>query len=209
MFVGVETGTHLVDTSHFQLSEQNNPDCAALRGIRLKFNPQSSTTMSDTPLRDLLIEELKDIYHAENQLLKALPKMAKAAENDQLQAGFIEHLDQTKIHVERLEKVFSLLDVPAKGKMCHAMKGLIEEGAEAIEENDASPMRDAQLIGAAQRVEHYEMAAYGTVRTFAKDLGEDEIAKILQTTLDEEGDTDKKLTKIASVVNQAALTVEV
>ncbi len=161
--------------------------------------------MKNVPLRDLLIEEIKDIYHAENQLLKALPKMAKAAVDPQLKAGFTEHLEQTKVHVSRLETVFKKLGEPVKGKLCHAMKGLIEEGAEAIEDNDPSPMRDAQLIGAAQRVEHYEIAAYGTVRTFAKDLGESEVAAILQTTLDEEGATDKKLTKIASVVNRAAL----
>ena len=157
------------------------------------------------PLRKLLIEELQDIYNAEHQLLTALPKMAKAAQNEQLEAAFVKHLKQTKVHVSRLRQVFAKLKTPAKGKLCHAMKGLIEEGAEAIEENEASPMRDAQLIGAAQRVEHYEMAAYGTVRTFAKDLGETAVAKILQTTLDEEGQTDKDLTKIATIVNRYAL----
>ena len=161
--------------------------------------------MSSTSLRELLVDEIKDIYHAENQLIKALPKMAKAAVNPELKAGFTEHLAQTKVHVERLEKVFKLLDEPVKGKLCHAMKGLLEEGAEAIEDNDPSAVRDAQLIGAAQRVEHYEIAAYGTVRTFAKDLGETEVARILQETLDEEGATDKKLTKIASIVNREAM----
>lgn len=164
--------------------------------------------MATNSLRELLVEELKDVYHAENQLLKALPKMAKAAQNEELKTGFLDHLEQTKTHVQRLAQVFKLLGEPVKGKLCHAMKGLVEEGAEAIEDNDASPMRDAQLIGAAQRVEHYEMAAYGTMRTFAEDLGETEAAEILQTTLDEEGETDKKLTKIASVVNRAALQTE-
>jgi len=171
----------------------------------MKSKKSPSAASNDSPLRELLIEELQDIYHAENQLLKALPKMAKAAVNTQLKAGFQAHLEQTKVHVERLETVFEKLGEPAKGKLCHAMKGLVEEGAEAIEDNDPSPMRDAQLIGAAQRVEHYEIAAYGTVRTFAKDLGENEVARILQTTLNEEGATDKKLTKIASVVNREAL----
>jgi ferritin-like metal-binding protein YciE len=157
------------------------------------------------PLRELLIEELKDIFNAENQLLVALPKMAKAAQNEQLEAAFLKHLGQTKVHVARLKKAFAKLKTPVKGKLCHAMKGLIEEGAEAIEDHEASPMRDAQLIGAAQRVEHYEMAAYGTVRTFAKDLGEDEVCQLLQTTLDEEGQTDKDLTKIATLVNRQAL----
>jgi len=107
--------------------------------------------------------------------------------------------------VARLRQVFAKLKTPAKEKLCHAMKGLVEEGVEAIEDNEASPMRDAQLIGAAQRVEHYEMAAYGTVRTFARDLGEAEVCELLQATLDEEGQTDKDLTKIASVVNRQAL----
>ena len=160
---------------------------------------------ADAPLRELLIEELKDIYNAENQLLKSLPKLAKACVNGQLRDAFLTHAEETEVHVKRLEAAFKKLDEPAKGKLCHAMKGLLEEGAEAIEDNEPSPMRDAQLIGAAQRVEHYEMAAYGTVRTFAKDLGETEVAKILQTTLDEEGATDKKLTKIASIVNREAL----
>jgi len=161
--------------------------------------------MNSNSLRDLLVEELKDVYHAENQLLKALPKMAKAAQNEQLEAAFLTHLKQTETQVKRLEQVFKLLGEPVKGKLCHAMKGLIEEGAEAIADHDASPMRDAQLIGAAQRVEHYEIAAYGTMRTFAKDLGEAKVAALLQTTLNEEGDTDKQLTKIASVVNRAAM----
>lgn len=161
--------------------------------------------MSSDSLRELLIEELKDIYHAENQLVKALPKMAKAAQNPELKAGFLEHLDQTKGHVIRLEQVFKLLDEPAKGKLCHAMKGLVEEGAEAIKENDPSPVRDAQLIGAAQRVEHYEIAAYGTVRAFAKALGEDEAVRILNETLVEEGATDKKLTTLSGKVNAEAL----
>lgn len=164
------------------------------------------STTTPVPLRELLIEELKDIYNAENQLLSALPKMAKAAQNEQLEAAFVKHLKETKTHVARLRKVFGKLKSPVKGKLCHAMKGLVEEGAEAIKDNEASPMRDAQLIGAAQRVEHYEMAAYGTVRTFARDLGEIEVAKLLQATLDEEGQTDKDLTKIATLVNRQALT---
>jgi len=161
--------------------------------------------MSADNLRDLLVEELKDIYNAENQLLKALPKMAKAAQNADLKAGFTAHLQETQGHVKRLEKCFKLLGEPVKGKTCAAMKGLVEEGAEAIEENDASPVRDAQLIGAAQRVEHYEIAAYGTVRAFAEKLGENAVAELLSATLDEEGATDKKLTQLAETVNSEAL----
>jgi len=162
--------------------------------------------MSTESLKELLVEELKDIYDAEKQLVKALPKMAKASFDEELKAGFNTHFEETKEHVARLERVFKLLDEPAKGKTCPAMKGLIEESSEVLEAKEASSVRDAQIIGAAQRIEHYEMAAYGTVRTLAETLGEDEVAEILQTTLDEEGETDKRLTAAAATVNEAALT---
>ncbi|MDB6093103.1 MAG: hypothetical protein JWM32_665 [Verrucomicrobia bacterium] len=168
-------------------------------------NPQTYKIMSAENLQELLVEELKDIYNAENQLVKALPKMAKAALNAKLKDGFLTHLEETKGHVDRLEQVFKLLDEPVKSKTCKAMKGLIEEGAEAIEDNDASLTRDAQLIGAAQRVEHYEIAAYGTVRAMAQLLGHGEAAGLLKQTLDEEGATDKKLTAVAAEVNRAAI----
>ena len=155
-------------------------------------------------LRDLLIDELRDLYNAESQLVKALPKMAKAATNDELKEGFQEHLEQTKEHVDRLDRCFKILGATAKGKTCHAMKGLVEEGAEAIETEAPDVIRDANLIGAAQRVEHYEIAAYGTARSFAETLGETKVADLLQDTLDEEGDTDKKLTEIAERINQEA-----
>jgi len=162
--------------------------------------------MSTESVKELLIEELKDLYDAEKQLVKALPKMAKAASDEELKAGLTSHLEETKEHVARLERVFKLLDEPAKSKTCPAMKGLIEEGAEALEEKEESAVRDAQIIGSAQRIEHYEMAAYGTARTLAETLGEDEVAEILQATLDEEGEADKKLTAAAATVNEAALT---
>lgn len=162
--------------------------------------------MSTESLKELLVDELKDIYDAEKQLLKALPKMSKAAFDEELKAGLNSHLDETKEHVTRLERVFKLLDEPAKGKPCPAMKGLIEESNEILEEKESSAVRDAQIIGSAQRIEHYEMAAYGTVRTLAETLGEDEVAEILQMTLDEEGEQDKKLTAAAATVNEAALT---
>jgi ferritin-like metal-binding protein YciE len=160
-----------------------------------------------TTLRELLIEELQDLFHAEKQLIKALPKMAKAATNEELKAGFTEHLAQTEGHVTRLEKAFAALGEPAKAKTCPAMKGLIEEGNEAISENECSPVLDAQLIGSAQRVEHYEIAAYGTARSFAESLGETEVAALLQETLDEEGETNKKLTALSETVNAEALAV--
>jgi len=162
--------------------------------------------MSTESVKELLIDELKDLYDAEKQLVKALPKMAKAAFDEELKASLTAHLEETKEHVARLERVFKLLDEPAKAKTCPAMKGLIEEGSEALEEKEESALRDAQIIGSAQRIEHYEMAAYGTARTLAETLGEDEVAEILQTTLDEEGEADKKLTEAAATVNEAALT---
>lgn len=162
--------------------------------------------MSSETFHDLFIDELKDIYHAENQLLKALPKMAKAAADENLKAGFLTHLAETQGHVERLERAFESIGETAKGKPCKAMKGLIEEGAEAIEEHDKGSVRDVALIGAAQRVEHYEIAAYGTVVAMAKLMGHDEAAELLQATLDEEGATDKKLTSLSKTVNKTAFS---
>ncbi|MBC7366148.1 MAG: ferritin-like domain-containing protein [Undibacterium sp.] len=156
-------------------------------------------------LHALLIDELKDLFHAENQLLKALPKMARAATNADLKTGFTDHLAQTRGHVTRLIESLKMLGLPAKGKPCHAMLGLVEEGTEAITIKGPPTVRDAALIGAAQRVEHYEMAGYGTARAFAYALGENQIADLLQATLDEEGDTNNRLTQIAGTVNAAAL----
>ncbi len=159
-------------------------------------------------LHALLIDELKDLFHAENQLLKALPKMAKASANTDLRAGFNGHLGQTRVHVARLAKALKILGLPPKGKPCHAMLGLVEEGAEAIAMKAPASVRDAALIGAAQRVEHYEMAGYGTARAFAQALGETQIADLLQATLDEEGETNRKLTDISDTVNTAALVAD-
>lgn len=155
-------------------------------------------------LEELLVDELRDLYNAESQLVKALPKMAKAANNEELREGIEEHLEQTKGHVERLQRAFAILDESPKGKTCHAMKGLIEEGEEAIDLKGPEPVQDANLIGAAQRVEHYEIAAYGTARSFAQTLGQREIAQLLQQTLQEEAETDKKLTALAQRVNKEA-----
>lgn len=157
-------------------------------------------------LKQLYIEELRDLYSAENQLLKALPKMAKGASSEELTLAFENHLDQTKVHVERLEEIFERLDENPKGKTCQAMKGLVEEGSEILEEDGEESVLDAGIIAAAQKVEHYEIASYGTVRTFAQLLGEDEAAEVLQETLDEEGDADKLLTQLAQeIVNPEAL----
>lgn len=167
-----------------------------------KSTKTKSTKMKN--LQDLFTEQLQDLYSAETQLLKALPKMAKAAADESLRSAFEEHLDQTKVHVERLESIFERLDENPKGKTCKAMKGLIAEGDEMLEENAEPAVKDAGLIAAAQRVEHYEIASYGTVRTYAEVLGDLESAQILQTTLDEEGETDKKLTDLASSLNLEA-----
>ena len=148
-------------------------------------------------LETLYVEELRDIYNAENQLLKALPKMAKHASSPALKEAFEEHLEQTEKHVERLERIFENMDKSPKGKTCKGMKGLIEEGSEILKAKGDESALDAGLIGAAQRVEHYEIAAYGTVRSFARMLGKEVDADSLQETLDEEGETDKRLTEIA------------
>lgn len=156
-------------------------------------------------LADLLLHELKDLYSAETQLTKALPKMAKAATNPDLRAGFEEHLEQTRNHVARLDAIGEKLGARLTGHKCQAMEGLIKEGAELIGEDADESVRDAGLIGAAQRVEHYEMAGYGTARTLAMQLGHSEIADLLEETLEEEKDTDAKLTELAeSAVNLEA-----
>lgn len=155
-------------------------------------------------LRDLFVDELKDLYSAEHQLLKALPKMAKAATSIELKHAFESHLKETKGQVERLEQVFAGLDASPRGKKCKAMEGLVEEGAEWIQEDAEPDVMDAGLIAAAQRVEHYEMAGYGCVRTYAQLLGETKAASLLQKTLDEEGAADKKLTQLAKRINVQA-----
>jgi ferritin-like metal-binding protein YciE len=155
-------------------------------------------------LEDAYIEQLRDLYSAESQLVKALPKMAKAAHSDELKNGFLEHLEQTKGHVTRLEQIFEELDEKPTGKKCQAMAGLVEEGSETISEEATPAVKDALLIAAAQRVEHYEIAAYGTVKTFAQTLGHDDAAKLLDETLQEEVETDEKLTEAAQTINAEA-----
>jgi ferritin-like metal-binding protein YciE len=156
-------------------------------------------------LENLFVHELKDLLSAEKQLVKALPKMAKGANSEALRAGIEEHLEQTKGHVERLEKIFGLLGKTARAETCKAMEGLIEEGSDLLKEEGSPSVKDAALIGAAQRVEHYEIAAYGTARTLAQLLGQDEAAELLQETLDEEKETDEKLTELAmSEINPEA-----
>jgi ferritin-like metal-binding protein YciE len=157
--------------------------------------------MKSNRLKHLYVSELKDLYSAENQMVKALPKMVKAATSKELRAGFEEHLGQTKEHVSRLEKIFKTLGESPTGKKCKGMEGLIKEGSEMIEETSNPEELDAGLISAAQRVEHYEIAGYGCVCAYAKLLGEDQAESILRNTLDEEKTTDGKLTELSNNIN--------
>jgi len=160
--------------------------------------------MQENALKELFIDELKDIYNAEEQLVKALPKMAKASNSPELKAGFEHHLEQTRGHVERLEKIFKSLGEKASGKKCKGMEGLIDEGEEMAKEKLPEDARDAGLISAAQRVEHYEIAAYGSVRTYANLLGDQAAVSLLEQTLQEEKETDQKLTQLAQNINLIA-----
>jgi len=148
-------------------------------------------------VEELLIEELRDIYDAEKQLVRALPKMVKGASDPELKSAFSEHLEVTRQQVARLEQVFELMGQKAKSKPCKAMKGLLEEAAEILQEDGADAMIDCAMIGSAQKVEHYEISAYGTARTLAKAIGNREVAGLLDQTAKEEGEADKKLTQIA------------
>ena len=154
--------------------------------------------MTMTTLDDLLLDQIRDLYDAEKQLLRALPKMAKAATSEELRGAIENHLEETKNQVARLEEIFGELETPAKSKPCKAMKGLIEEGAEAAEENAAEALVDLSVIAAAQRVEHYEISAYGTARAIAEHLGQDRVAELLKETEEEEKAADSKLTEIAA-----------
>ena len=159
-------------------------------------------------LKDAFVEELRDVYNAEKQITKALPKMIKAAQFDQLRDALETHLEETQGQIERLDQVFELLDMRPRGVQCEGMAGIIEEGQDAIKEHDG-PVRDATIVASAQRVEHYEIAAYGTLTAWAKQLGLDEAAELLHMTLEEEKHTDEALTQLAkSRINPAALTEE-
>ncbi len=160
--------------------------------------------MKKDSLRELYVDELKDLYSAEKQLTKALPKMAKAASSADLRAGFEEHLEQTQGHVQRLEEIFTMLNEKPGGKKCKGMEGLVAEGAEIMGEDFDDEVMDAALISAAQRVEHYEMAGYGTVAAYADLLGESEQASVLRETLEEEKETDQKLTDLSQEINVEA-----
>jgi ferritin-like metal-binding protein YciE len=155
-------------------------------------------------LHDLYIDQLRDLYDAENQLVKALPKMAEGSASDELREGFEEHLDQTRGHVQRLQQIFERLGEKPKGKKCKGMEGLVKEGSETLDEDMPEDTKDAGIIAAAQRVEHYEIAAYGTVLSWADLLGQDDDARLLEQTLEEEKETDQKLTQLAENINVQA-----
>jgi ferritin-like metal-binding protein YciE len=162
--------------------------------------------MSVATIEELFVDELKDLYSAEKQITKSLPKLAKAATSPELKHAFESHLKETQGQIERLDRVFEILGKSPRGKTCNGMKGVLEEGAEVLEETESgTSVRDAALISAAQRVEHYEMAGYGCVREYANLLGQDEIAKLLEETLAEEKAADSKLGEVAKQVNPAAL----
>lgn len=157
-------------------------------------------------MRDLLLEELRDIYHAEKQALRAYPKLIRATSNDQLKQAFQKHSEQTEGQIERLQQAFEKLGVAARGKLCHAMEGLVEEAKEVMDQGLSPELLDAALIAAAQKMEHYEIASYGTVRAYAQALGEDEVAQLLEQTLQEEKETDELLNRIAvDDVNKRAM----
>lgn len=160
--------------------------------------------MAVVTIEDLFFDELKDLYSAEKQITKALPKMAKAASSTELRTALENHLEETKGHVDRLEQIFQTLGKKGTGKTCEGMKGVLEEGSEVVGDVPKGPVRDAGIIAAAQRVEHYEMAGYGSVRSFAKLLGQSEIMSLLEETLSEEKAADEKLTQVSKGVNQEA-----
>ena len=195
--------------AEFQLQGRQNRAAQCLRypwsRSEIRGTPWKDKTMNMTSLHDLLVHQLKDLYSAENQLVKALPKMAKAATNEDLQDGFTTHLRETEGHVKRLDRIAKELDVSLARMKCQAMEGLIEEGKELIEEEPEASVLDAGLIAAAQKVEHYEIASYGCARTWATRLGLEKVAELLEETLQEEKATDEKLTKLAeSMVNEEA-----
>jgi len=160
--------------------------------------------MKDNTLRELFIDELRDLYDAESRLVKALPKMAKASNSDELRSGIEHHLQQTKQHLERLKEVITSLDEKPSGKKCPGMIGILQEGEELMDEDYDGSVMDAALISAAQRVEHYEIAAYGCVHTWAQELGEENAAELLEKTLNEEKETDAKLSELAEQINASA-----
>jgi ferritin-like metal-binding protein YciE len=168
------------------------------RRIRDNAQERLGNPVNQETLKELFVEQIRDLYDAEKQITKALPKLAKASASEELADALREHLEQTEGHVSRLEQIFEIAGAKAKGKPCKGMKGLIEEGSEAVKEEDKGPMRDLAIIAGCQKVEHYEISAYGTVRTLADHLGMKKAVDLLQQTENEESEADEKLTGIAT-----------
>ena len=160
--------------------------------------------MKENTLRELFLDEIRDLYDAESRIVKALPKMAKAAESEELRTGFVEHLEQSKEHVERLKQILTDMEEKVSAKKCPGMIGILQEGEELMEEDFEGSVKDAALISAAQRVEHYKIAAYGCVHSWAQELNEDNAAELLEKTLNEEKETDEKLTELSEQINASA-----
>jgi ferritin-like metal-binding protein YciE len=198
--------THFILSLRFLFVAGTGVPCLQQRNPNQKRKGKERGIMNLETLKELYVNELRDLYNAENQLIKALPKMAKGASSDELKDAFQKHLEQTKGHVQRLGEVFEELGEKTKGKTCQAMKGLIEEGSEILKADGEDSVIDAGIIVAAQKVEHYEIAGYGSVRTFAQLLGQDKSAELLQQTLDEESEANELLNKLAEdIVNPEAL----
>src|SRR5215472_11283146 len=179
--------------------------CASLAlHSKSQGQPFRSFVMVETNLKSVFVDELRDLYSAEQQLIKALPKMAKAATSEELRKGFEEHLEQTKEHAMRLEKIFAGLGEPAKGRKCKGMEGIVDEGAEVMDEDYEGAVMDAAIISAAQRIEHYEIAAYGSVHAYATLMGESGAGSLLEQTLEEEKETNQKLTNLSKEINPEA-----
>lgn len=186
-------------------TKTKTPAKKAARKTVVKSSRSSRVAKSSKEsLEDIFEDMLKDIYWAENHLAKALPKMAKASHNEELKEAFESHLKETKGQISRLEQCFALLEMKAQGKKCAAMEGLVEEGQDAIEDHEKSHARDAALIGAAQKVEHYEISSYGTLRTMATVLGKVQCAELLEANKDEEAAADEKLTRLSEKINKLA-----
>jgi ferritin-like metal-binding protein YciE len=182
----------------------SGPELSAKNRVERHTTPDiAESPMADKDLNALFLDTLKDIYYAEKQIYKALPKMAKAANSDQLRAAFEKHHDETEGQIERLEQVFELLGKPARGKKCDAIEGILDEGKEIMEEYEGEPALDAGLLAAAQAVEHYEISRYGTLKTWASKLGMKDAVKLLDQTLAEEKKTDDTLTKLADTAVNA------
>src|SRR5580700_6284369 len=173
--------------------------------IRVSAGTTKEDKMQNDSLRELYVDELRDLYNAETQLVKALPKMAKASSNAELRQGFEEHLRQTSEHVSRLEQIFDMLGEKPTGRKCLGMEGLVKEGAETMQQDYEDAVMDAAIIGAAQRVEHYEIAGYGTVRAFAELMGESEHVSLIEQTLRQEKETDHQLSQLAREINAQAV----